>query len=105
MKVHRATALYTSVHILAQGEYMLFATHLAAQPGMFVEAIRALKNPTVPDGVTIREYLGVFSSNDAIIIFEASDETTAVEFVGQFAEWFKTETAVAFPVEGYKWTR
>ncbi len=80
-------------------------THLSAQPGRFIEAIRTLKNPTVPKGLTIREYLGVFSTYDGIIIFEAADETTAVEFVGQFAECFKTETAVAFPVEGYKWTR
>jgi uncharacterized protein with GYD domain len=78
---------------------------MSAQPGRFVEAIRILKNPKVTKGVTIREYLGVFSSYDGIIIFEAPDEGTAVEFVGQFAEWFKTETAVAFPVEGYRWTR
>jgi hypothetical protein len=78
---------------------------MSAQPGRFVEAIRILKNPKIPKNVTIREYLGVFSSYDGIIIFEAPDEATAVEFVGQFAEWFKTETAVAFPVEGYKWTR
>jgi hypothetical protein len=80
-------------------------THLSAQPGRFVEAIRTLKNPKIPNGVTIREYLGIFSVYDGIIIFEATDEPTAVEFVGQFAECFKTETAVAFPVEGYKWTR
>ncbi len=64
-----------------------------------------LKNPRVPDGVRIREYLGIFSSHDAIIIYEAPDEGTAVEFVGQFGEYFKTETAVGFPVEEFKWTR
>ena len=79
-------------------------THLSAQPGRYVEAIRTLKNPRVPAGVEIREYLGVFSHFDAILIYEAPDEATAVEFVGQFAEDFKTETAVAFPPEGYKWT-
>jgi uncharacterized protein with GYD domain len=84
---------------------MLFVSHLSAEPGRFIEAIRTLKNPKVPNGVKIREYLGVFSVYDGIIIFEASDEATAVEFIGQFAECFKTETAVAFPVEGYKWTR
>lgn len=80
-------------------------TQLSAHPGRFIEAIRALKNPQLPSKVTIREYLGTFSTDDAIIIFEAPDEMTAVEFVGQFGEWFKVETAVAFPVEGYKWTR
>ena len=84
---------------------MLFVSHLSAEPGRFIEAIRTLKNPKVPNGVKIREYLGVFSAYDGIIIFEAPDEATAVEFIGQFAECFKTETAVAFPVEGYKWTR
>lgn len=70
-----------------------------------MDAIRKLKNPNIPKGVKIREYLGVFSLHDAIIIFEAPDENLAVEFVGQFGEFFKTTTAVAFPVEGYKWTR
>jgi hypothetical protein len=80
-------------------------TNLEAQPGRFFEAIRMLKNPKIPKGVKIREYLGVFSSHDAIIIFEAPDENLAVEFVGQFGEFFKSATAVAFPVEGYKWTQ
>jgi hypothetical protein len=84
---------------------VLFVTHLSAEAGRFIEAIRMLKNPRVPEGVKIREYLGIFSSHDAIILFEAPSEATAVEFVGQFAECFKTETAVAFPVEEFKWTR
>ncbi len=84
---------------------MLFVTHLSALPGSYTDAIRTLKNPKIPKKVEIREYLGTFSHFDAIIIFEAPDEATAVEFVGQFAELFKTETAVAFPPEGYKWTR
>ncbi|MCK5414004.1 MAG: hypothetical protein KAJ35_01345 [Thermoplasmata archaeon] len=84
---------------------MLFVTHLSALPGRYTEAIRTLKNPKIPDGVEIREYLGTFSHFDAILIYETPDEATAVEFVGQFAECFKTETAVAFAPEGYKWTR
>jgi uncharacterized protein with GYD domain len=78
---------------------------MSTLPGLYSEAIRTLKNPKITKGVEIREYLGTFSHFDAIIIFEAPDEATAVEFVGQFAELFKTETAVAFPPEGYKWTR
>lgn len=84
---------------------MLFVTHLSALPGRYVEAIRTLKNPRIPKEVEIREYLGTFSHFDAILIFDAPDETTAVEFVGQYAECFKVETALAFPPEGYKWTR
>ncbi len=84
---------------------MLFVTHMSALPGRYTEAIRTLKNPKIPKNVEIREYLGTFSHFDAIVIFEAPDEATAVEFVGQFAECFKVETAVAFNVEGYKWTR
>lgn len=83
---------------------MLFVTHLSIIPGRYVEAIRTLKNPRVPQGVRVREYLGVFSMHDAEMIFEAPDEGTAVEFVGQFGEHFKTETSVAFPVEEFKWT-
>ena len=84
---------------------MLFVTHMSTLPGRYTEAIRAIKNRKVPKGVEILECLGTFSHFDAIIIFKATDEATAVEFVGQFAECFKLETAVAFPVEGYKWTR
>jgi len=84
---------------------MLFVTHLSALPGRYIEAIRILKNPRIPKGVKMKEYLGTFSHFDAILIFEADEEAEAVEFVGQFAECFKVETAVAFPVEGYKWTR
>lgn len=84
---------------------MLFVTHLSALPGRYIEAIRILKNPKIPKDVNMKEYLGTFSHFDAILIFEAEVEADAVEFVGQFAECFKVETAVAFPVEGYKWTR
>jgi uncharacterized protein with GYD domain len=83
---------------------LLFVTHLSALPGRYTEAIRTLKNPKIPQGIRIREYLGVFSVHDAIMIFEAPDEASAVEFVGQFGETFKTETAVGFPVEEFKWT-
>ena len=84
---------------------MLFVTIVHSHPGTFEETVRALKRLKIPEDIKIREFLGLFGDPDAIIIFEASDEATAVEFVGQYAEWFKTETAVAFPVEGYKWTR
>jgi len=83
---------------------LLFVTHLSILPGRYVEAVRTLKNPRVPKDVRIREYLGVFSTMDAIMIFDAPDEGTAVEFVGQFGEHFKTETSVGFPVEEFKWT-
>jgi len=101
----RTASLYTTGRILAGGDSLLFATHLSTLPGRFIEAIRTLKNAKIPKAIKVREYLGIFSQYDAIIIFEAPDEATAVEFVGQFGECFKVETAVAFPVEGYKWTQ
>ncbi len=84
---------------------MLFLTTLRFLPGKYEAAIRVYKNPKVPQGVKIREFMGVFGEQDALVIFEAPDEGTAAEFVVQFSEHSHTATSVVFPVESYKWTR
>jgi len=50
----------------------------------------------------VREFLGVFGDEDALVIFEAPDEGTAADsspVLGALA----TQTAWS-PVESYKWT-
>jgi uncharacterized protein with GYD domain len=84
---------------------MHFLTTLRFLPGHYEQAVRSYKNPKVPHGVKVREFLGVFGDSDALVIFEAPDEGTAAEFVVQFSEHSHTSTSVVFPVESYKWTR
>jgi uncharacterized protein with GYD domain len=84
---------------------MLFLCTLRFLPGQYEAAVRGYKNPKIPHGVKIREFLGIFGDQDALVIFEAPDEGTAAEFVVQFSEHSKTSTSVVFPVESFKWTR
>lgn len=84
---------------------MHFLTTLRFLAGHYEQAVRSYKNPKVPSGVKVREFLGVFGDSDALVIFEAPDEGTAAEFVVQFSEHSHTATSVVFPVESYKWTR
>ena len=84
---------------------MLFHVTHRFLPGQYEAAVRTYKNPKVPHGVKVREFLGMFGEVDAVVIFEAPDEGTAAEFVVQFSEHSHTSTAVVFPVESYKWTR
>lgn len=84
---------------------MMFLCTLRFLPGHYEQAVRNYKNPKVPEGVKILSFLGTFGEEDAMCIFEAPDEGTAVEFVVQFREHSHTATAVVFPVQDYKWTR
>jgi uncharacterized protein with GYD domain len=83
----------------------MFLTTLRFLPGQFEAAVRTYKNPKIPKNVKVREFLGIFGDHDALVIFEAPDESTAAEFIVQFSEHSHTSTAVVFPVESYKWTR
>lgn len=84
---------------------MLCITLLKTLPGKYTDAIRLFKNPHMPPGVKVREYLAVFGDYDCIIVYEAASEEAAAEFVVQFGEIAQPSTMVAFPVEKLKWTR
>ena len=84
---------------------MLFVTIVNAPEGKFEETVRALKRLVIPDGVKIREFLGVFGQPDAIIIFETSDERTAVDFVCHLATYMNCKTQMALPIDEFKWTK
>jgi uncharacterized protein with GYD domain len=83
---------------------MLFVTFLTSIPGKYVEAVRVFKHPNLLPGIKIRMFLGLFGKPDALLIFEAPDESTAAEFIIQFGDVAELQTGVAFPVEDYKWT-
>jgi uncharacterized protein with GYD domain len=78
---------------------------LRFMPGHYEQAVRTYKNPKVPAGIKVLQFWGMFGENDALLIFEAAEESAAAEFVVQFREHSHTSTSVIFPVADYKWTR
>ncbi|MDD4307885.1 MAG: hypothetical protein PHU53_03650 [Thermoplasmata archaeon] len=84
---------------------MLLVTTITAMDGKFEETIRALKRLKVPEGIKVREFLGLFGEPDAMIIFEASDEKKAVEFVCLLGSQVMCKTSLAFPIDEFKWTK
>jgi uncharacterized protein with GYD domain len=84
---------------------MLLVTTIQAKEGKFEDTIRALKRLKVPEGIEIREFLGLFGEPDAIIIFEAVDQKAAVEFVCLIASSVTCHTSMALPIDEFKWTK
>jgi uncharacterized protein with GYD domain len=84
---------------------LMFLCTLRFMPGHYEQAIRNYKNPKIPEGLKLLQFLGIFGEEDALVIFDAPNEVTAAEFVVQFREHSHTATSVVFPVENYKWTR
>ena len=90
---------------MSSGEAMLFVTIVNAAEGKFEETVRALKRMKIPEGVKVREFVGLFGSPDAIIIFETADEKTAVDFVCHLSSYVSCKTQMALPIDEFKWTR
>ena len=84
---------------------MLFVTTLKALPGKYDEATRSFRHPKIPENIKIREFLGLFGKPDALIVFEAPDESVAAEFAVQFGSSAESVTSLALPIEQFKWTR
>ena len=84
---------------------MLFVSTIHANEGKFEDTIRALKRLKIPEGVKVREFLGLFGEPDAIIIFETQDEKQAVEFVCMIASSVTCKTSMALPIDEFKWTK
>lgn len=78
---------------------MLFVTTLDIIPGKAEEAIRLARNPQIPTGIKIREFLGMFGKPDLLLIFDAPDERTATQFVLQFSSVTEVKSSLAFPIE------
>ena len=84
---------------------MLFVTIVNSAEGKFEETVRALKRMQIPDGIKVREFVGLFGEPDAIIIFETESEKTAVDFVCHLASYVNCKTQMALPIDEFKWTR
>jgi len=84
---------------------MLFVSIVKAGEGKFEETVRALKRLKIPKNVKVREFIGLFGEPDAIIIFETTDEKTAVDFACHLASYVNCKTHMALPIDDFKWTR
>ncbi len=77
---------------------MLFVTLLSPR-GKGADAVKHLKTLKPPQGITVREIFFTFGRYDGIIIFEAPNESAAMNFVMQtgFNTNYTMETLVAVP--------
>ncbi len=79
---------------------MLFMSLLSPK-GKGKEAVDYLKKLKAPKGITIRDVYITFGRYDGVILFEAPDTKTALNFVMEtgFATDYTIETLSAVPVK------
>jgi len=79
---------------------MLFLTLLSPK-GKGSEAIEYLKELKAPQGITVRAVYFTFGRYDGVIVFEAPDVKTAMNFVMEtgFVTDYTVETLAALPAE------
>jgi len=75
---------------------MLFVTLLVPK-GKGAKAVEYIKELKAPEGINIRDVYFTFGRYDGVIIFEAPDQKTAMNFVMQigFATDYAVETLTA----------
>jgi uncharacterized protein with GYD domain len=84
---------------------MLFVSIVNAPEGKFEETVRALKRLKIPEGIKLREFVGLFGEPDAILIFETEDQNKATDFVCELASYVNCKTQLALPIDEFKWTK
>lgn len=79
---------------------MLFVTLLAPK-GKGEDAVRYLKKLKAPRGVTVRDVYFTLGRYDCVVIFEAPDAKTAMNFAMEvgFATDYSVETLIAVPAK------
>ncbi len=79
---------------------MLFVT-LMVPKGKGADAVKYLKALAAPKGIKIRDIFFAFGKYDTMIVFEAPDERTAMNFVMEtgFATEYTMETMIVVPAE------
>lgn len=79
---------------------MLFMSLLSPK-GKSKEAVEYLKKLKAPQGITIRDVYITFGRYDGVIVFEAPDMKTAMNFVMEtgFATDYTVETLTAIPAK------
>ena len=83
---------------------MLFIVQLRIITGQFEEATRLFRHPKIPANIMVHEFLGLLGKPDALVIFEAPDAATAMDFTFQFGRVAEVTTSLAMPIEDFKWT-
>jgi uncharacterized protein with GYD domain len=79
---------------------MIFMT-LMLPKGKGADAVKYLKELKAPKGIKIRDIFFAFGKYDAMIMFEAPNEQTAMNFIMEtgFATQYTMETMIVVPVE------
>lgn len=79
---------------------MIFVT-LMLPRGKGANAVKYLKELKAPKGIKIRDVFFAFGKYDTILVFEAPDERTAMNFVMEtgFATEYIMETMIVVPAE------
>jgi len=79
---------------------MLFITLLQPK-GKGQEAVKYLKELKVPKGITLKGVYFTYGRYDGIIMFEATNEISAMKFIMEtgFATLYTVETLIAVPAK------
>lgn len=79
---------------------MIFVT-LMLPKGKGADAVKYLKELKAPKGIKIRDIFFAFGKYDAMIVFEAPNEQTAMNFIMEtgFATQYTMETMIVVPAE------
>lgn len=80
---------------------MLFMTSLDIIPGKAEEMIFLSKKIKTPEGIKIQKFLKLFGKPDFVIIYDAPDESTAMNFVLNFTACSVPKTSLCSPVDRY----
>ena len=79
---------------------MIFVT-LMLPKGKGADAVKYLKQLKAPKGIKIRDIFFAFGKYDSMIVFEAPNEQTAMNFIMEtgFATQYTMETMIVVPAE------
>jgi len=74
---------------------------LLSPKGKGIDAVKYLKNLKEKEGVKVRDVFFTFGRYDAVIIFEAPNEKSAMNFVMEkgFSTEYAVETLIAVPAK------
>jgi uncharacterized protein with GYD domain len=78
---------------------MLFMTTLDVIPGKIEDLLYLTKKVKAPENIKIKQFLKLLGAHDFVIIYEAPNESEALDFVLKFTTAASTRTSLSSPVE------
>ncbi len=81
---------------------MLFMTSFDIIPGKAEEIFYLIKKTKPPEDVKIHQFLKLFGKPDFVVIYEAPNESMAMEFILNFTSCVTPKTSLCTFVEGYE---